>query len=94
MWSVNLSQKIFYIWNVKLTKKTDPNKYSYSGFGIGFDACGCFSLPDNSGIGKNIIIFGADKSPSVHADTKMKDILIFSKGPTDKLDDTKLFAEA
>ena len=56
--------------------------------------CGCFSLSDNSGIGKNIIIFGADKSPSVHVDTKMKDILIFSKGPTDKLHDTKLFAEA
>ena len=25
-------------WAVKLTKTDDPNKYEYSGYGIGFDA--------------------------------------------------------
>ena len=27
---------------VKLTKNAPPDKYSYSGYGTGFDACGFF----------------------------------------------------
>ena len=42
---------------------------------------------------KNIIIFGADMSSSVHIDNMEKDILILGKGPTEGLDDTKLTAE-
>ena len=30
----------------------------------------------------NVIIFGADKSSSIDADNKKKDILIFGEGPT------------
>ena len=30
--------------SVKLTKNADPDKYSYSGYGIGFDFCSYFSL--------------------------------------------------
>ena len=30
---------------VKLTKNTDIDKYGYSGYGIGFDRHGIFSLP-------------------------------------------------
>ena len=33
-------------------------------------------------VGKNVIIFGADMSSSVHVDNKGKDILIVSEGPT------------
>ena len=33
---------------VKLTKNSDPDKYSYSDFGIGFDTHGQYSLPDGS----------------------------------------------
>ena len=34
---------------VKLAKKnTDPDKYVYTGYGIGFDLCLVFSLPDGS----------------------------------------------
>ena len=43
---------------------------------------------------KNIIIFGACMSPSVHIDDKNKDILILGEGPTQALDDTTLTAEA
>ena len=50
-----------------------------------------FSLPDGS-VGKNVIVFGADMSSSVHIDNKKKDILILDKGPTKGLDDTTLIA--
>ena len=45
---------------------------------------------------KNVIIFGADMSSSVHIDNKNKDILILVEGSTDDitLDDTTLAAEA
>ena len=36
------------------TKNADPNKYVYSGFGIGFDFRSEFSLPDEN-LGKNVI---------------------------------------
>ena len=45
-------------------------------------------------MGKNVIIFGADMSSSVHVDNKEKDILILGEGPTQQLDDTTLTAEA
>ena len=41
---------------VKLTKNADPDKYKYSGYGIGFDSRSKFSLLDGS-MGKNVIIF-------------------------------------
>ena len=40
-----------------------------------------FLYPDGE-TGKNVIIFGADMSSSVHVDNKKKDILILGKGPT------------
>ena len=55
---------------VRLTKNTDPWKYSYSGYGIGFDACWSFSLSDSSGFGKNVTIFGDNMSSSVHIGNK------------------------
>ena len=56
---------------MKVTKNTDPDKYVYSGFGIGFGTQIEFSLPDSS-IGKNVIILGADMNSSVHIDNKEK----------------------
>ena len=52
-----------------------------------------FSLTDGS-MGRNVIIFGADMSSSVHIDNKDKDILILGEGPRQILDDTTLAAEA
>ena len=43
---------------VNLTSNADPDKYKYSGYGNGFDACGSFSLWDGSALGQNVIIFG------------------------------------
>ena len=60
---------------VKLIKTTDPDKYEYSGYDIGFDARRSFLLCDGASFSKIVIIFGADMSSSVHIDNKKKDIL-------------------
>ena len=67
--------------SVKLIKSVDPDKYRYSGYGIGFDFVQNFHLQTEAW-GKNVIIFGADKSSSVHTDNKNKNILIFGEEPT------------
>ena len=41
---------------------------------------------------RNVIIFGADMSSSVHVDNERKEILILGEGPTQELDDTTLTA--
>ena len=56
---------------VKLTKNTDPDKYSYSDYGLGFDTRGHHSLPDGN-VAKNVIIFGVDMSSSVGIDNRGK----------------------
>ena len=45
-------------------------------------------------MGKNVIIFGADMSSSVHVNIKAKGILILGEGPTRGSDGTILTAEA
>ena len=65
----------------------------YTGYGIGFDSRSESLFTDRS-YGKNVIIFRADTSSSVHVDNKGKDILILGKEPTHRLDDTALAAEA
>ena len=42
---------------------------------------------------KNVIIFGADMSSSVHIDNKYKNILILGEETTQGLDDTTLTAK-
>lgn len=42
----------YLIGTVKLTKNIDPKKYSHSGYRIGFEVRGFFSIPDDSGIVK------------------------------------------
>ena len=82
--------------SVKLTKNFDLDKYEYTGYvgcGIGFDSRSEFLFTDGS-YGKNVIIFGADMSSSVHVDNKGKDILILGERPTQGLDDRTLTAEA
>ena len=77
----------------QLAKNADPDKYEYTGYGIGFDSRSELSLLDG-GIGKNAIIFGVDMSSSVHIDNMKKDILILGLGSTQGLDDISLTAEA
>ena len=59
---------------VKLTKHPDIDQYKYSGYGIGFDRKGFFSIGDE--VGRNVIIFGVDMSSFSHIDNKKKDVLI------------------
>ena len=61
--------------SVKLSKNADLVKYKHSSYSIGFDSCSEFSLPEGT-MGKNVIIFGADMSSSLHIDCKGKDILV------------------
>ena len=44
-------------------------------------------------MGRNVTIFGADVSLSVHIDNKNKNILILGEGPTQELEDTTVTAE-
>ena len=78
--------------SVELTKDADLDKYKYSGYNIGFDSCSKSSFTDGS-MEKNVIIFGADMSSSVHIDNKNKDILILGKGPAQGLHDNTLTPE-
>ena len=68
---------------IKLTKNTDPDKYKYSGYRIGFDSCSEFFFTDGSYL-----------SLSEQAHNKEKDILIIGEGPAHGLDDTTLTEEA
>ena len=64
---------------VNLATNVDPDKYLYTGCGIGFDSRSELSLTDGS-IGKNVIIFWVDMSSSVYVDNKGKHILVLGKG--------------
>ena len=57
---------------VKFIKNADFDKYNHSGYGNGFGARGDFSLSDGIGFGRNVIIFGANMSSSVHVDNRKK----------------------
>ena len=78
---------------VKLTKNTDPDKYKYSSYSIGFDSHSQFSWTDGN-YGKNVIIFGGDNSSSMHIDGKNKNILVLGEGPTQGLEDATITAES
>ena len=75
--------------SVKLTKSADLDKYKYSGYNMEFDSRSEFLFTDRS-MGKNVIIFGADMSSSVHINNENKNILILGEGPTRGLDHTTL----
>ena len=66
--------------------------YAHTGYGIGFDSCSAFSLPDGS-MGKSAIIFGTDIGSFLHINIRKKDIFILGEGPIQVLDDTTLTAE-
>ena len=72
---------------VKLSRNADIDKYGYSGYGIGFDRHGSFSLFGTE-LGGNVIVFGVDMSSSTKIDNRKKDILILGKGPTQGLEHT------
>ena len=68
---------------VKLTKHVDVDLYKYSGYIIGFDRKGNYSIGNE--IGRNVIIFGVDMCSSPHIDNKKKYILIIGECSTQGL---------
>ena len=79
--------------SVKHAKNADLDKYKYTGYGIGFDSRSEF-LFTNGIYGKNVIIFVADMSSSLHVENKWKVTLILLEGPTQGSDDMALTVEA
>ena len=77
----------------KLTKNTDPDKYSYSRYDIWFDSRSLFSNPTLHW-DKNAVSFRANNCYSVHTDNKNKDILVLGECPTQGLHDTTITSEA
>ena len=61
-------------------------------YGIGFDSTGSFTHPDG-GNGKNIIIFGAALSNSIHATNKKESILLLGHSLTQKINDRTIYVE-
>ena len=66
---------------VALTKNVDFDKYEHCGYGTGFDGRRTFLLSDGSRLSKNVIIFGAEMSSSVHVDNRNQNFLVLGKGP-------------
>ena len=77
---------------VSFTKNADIDKCKYSGNGIGFDRLGEFSFGTRR-FGRNVIIFGADMSSSVHANNKKNNILVLGKDFIQGINGTKIYAE-
>ena len=77
---------------VSLNKNADIDQYKYSGYVIGFDGKAEFLFGSNE-LGRNVIIFGADMSSSVHANNKKNNILVFRKDFTQGLNNTTIYAE-
>ena len=69
---------------VTFNKNADFDRYKYSGYWIGFDGHESFSFL-GPGLGRNVIIFGADMSSSTKFDNRKKDILILGKNLTQGL---------
>ena len=81
---------------MKITKNTDTSKYNYKGYGICFDEGGTFSHRitedgrTHTTLGKNVIIFGADMSFSVHATNRANNIYVMGDGLIQGINDTTI----
>ena len=75
-----------HIQHLKILQHVDADLYKYSGYGIGFDRKGFYSIGDE--FGRNVTIFGIDMSSSRHTDNEKKYILILVKGPLQGLEHT------
>ena len=91
--NVEFTLKYCLLGVVMLSKNAHPDKYSYSGYGTGFDSRSLFSYPCFNW-GKNVITFWVNNSSLVYIDRKEKDILALFEGLTQGLDGTTTKAEA
>ena len=85
---------------MQITKNaTDNSKNNYEGYGICFDERSQFGDTMTEGgrthitNGRNVLIFGADMSFSVHATNKANHIYVMGDGFTQGINDTTLYVE-
>ena len=85
---------------MQITKNaTDNSKNNYKGCGICFDERSQFGHKRTEGgrihitIGRNVLIFGADMSFSVHATNRANHIYVLGDGLAQGINDTTIYAE-
>ena len=84
---------------MKITKNTDYSKNNYTGYGLCFDEGNAFGHTIREGNfrhttnARNVFIFGADMSSSVHATNRAKHIYVMGKGFVPGINDTTIYAE-
>ena len=84
---------------IKITKNTDSSENNYTGYGLCFDEGGEFGHTVRQGNfdcttnAKNVIIFGADMSSSIHATNRANNIYVMGKDFIQKINDTTIYAE-
>ena len=84
---------------MQIIKNADTSNYDYKGYGICFDERsefghtiteGCFGHTTDA---RNVLIFGADMSFSVHKTNRPNRIYVMGTGLTQSIHDTTLYAE-
>ena len=84
---------------MQIAKNADNSKYNYKGYGICFDERNVFGHTITEGgfthttDARNVLIFGADMSFSVHATNRANNIYVMGTGITQGIHDTTLYAE-
>ena len=85
---------------MQITKNaTDNSKNNYKGYGICFDEGSQFGhtisegRPTHITNGRNVLIFGADTSFSIHRTNRASHIYIMGDGPTQGINDTTIYSE-
>ena len=85
---------------MQITKNAaDNDKNNYKGYGICFDERSAFGHTITEGgrahttDARNVLIFGADMSFSVHATNRANDIYLMGTGLTQGINDTTIYAE-
>ena len=84
---------------IKITKNADYSKNNYTGYGLCFDEGGEFSHTvrqgnfDRTTDARNVIIFGADMSSSIHATNRANNNYVMGKDFIQGINDTTIYAE-
>ena len=84
---------------MEITKNPDTSNYNYKGYGICFDEGGTFGHTiregnfDHATNARNVLIFGAGKSFSVHATDRENNIYVMDEAFVQGFNDTKIYAE-
>ena len=84
---------------MQITKNADTSKYDYKGYGICFDERSEFVHTITEGgfahttDARNVLIFGADMSFSVHKANRANYIYLMGTGLTQGIHDTTIYAE-